>query len=262
MITLRAIWIYPVKSLCGTRLEEAWVDDRGIAGDRRFVVVDARGRFVTQREQPSLARLVPRLDGEALAIEAPGGARVVLDVAAPGAPLEVTVWDDRVRALDAGEEAARFLGDFLGAPHRLARMPEGTVRAADPRDARPGDRVAFQDGFPFLLAGEASLAAVAAGLSAPIDMRRFRPNLVVGGAPAFAEDEWGTLRVGEVTFHARKRCPRCVVVDVDPDRGERGAGVLSELARTRTFERAARFGQNLVHDGPGRVRVGDRVILG
>lgn len=262
MITLRAIWIYPVKSLCGVRLDEARVDDRGVVGDRRFVVVDPRGRFVTQREEPSLARLVPRLDGDTLAIEAPGGARVELDVTASGAPLEVTVWGDRVRALDAGEAAARFLGDYLGAPHRLARMPKSTVRSADPRDARPGDRVAFQDGFPFLLAGEASLDALAAGLAQPIDMRRFRPNLVVGGAPAFAEDEWGALTIGEVSFHARKRCPRCVVVDVDPDRGERGAGVLSELARTRTFERAARFGQNLVHDGPGHLRVGDRVRLG
>ncbi len=261
MITLAAIWRYPVKSLCGARVEEATIDERGIVGDRRFMVVDAGGRFVTQRERPELARLVPRLAGGRLAIEAPGGARVEVATAGPGEPRTVTIWGDAVAAEDAGDAAAAFLAEHLGGPYRLARLPDSTRRPADRDDARPGDLVAFQDGFPFLLVNEASLTALAARLDQPIDARRFRPNLVVAGPPAWAEDAWTELRIGPLTLHVRKACSRCSVVDVDPDRGERGSGVLAELGRFRKVGRAALFGQNLVHDGAGVIREGDEVVL-
>ncbi|MCA9604089.1 MAG: MOSC domain-containing protein [Myxococcales bacterium] len=263
MITLREIWIYPVKALCGLRVPEARVEERGLAGDRRFMVVDPNGRFVTQRERPELARLVPRFEGDELVIEAPGGQlRVPREGGSADPPLTTCIWGDEVPARDAGEAAAAFLGDFLGAPHRLARMPETTRRPADPADARPGDLVAFQDGFPFLVASQSSLEWLNARLDAPVDMRRFRPNLVVEGEEAFAEDRWERLRIGEIVLHVAKACPRCPVVDVDPDRGERGRGVLSKLAEHRTIDRAARFGQNCVHDGTGTLREGDPVSLG
>lgn len=260
MIRLREIWIYPVKSLSGVRVAEARVEDRGLAGDRRFMVVDPSGRFVTQRERPELARLVPRFDGADLVIEAPGAKlRVPREGGADDAALEASIWGDAVSARDAGPAAAAFLTDFLGAPHRLARMPPSTRRPADREDAREGDLVAFQDGFPFLVIGQASLEWLNTRLDARVDIRRFRPNLVVEGAPAFAEDEWAAVSIGEVTLHVSKACPRCSMVDVDPDRGIKERGVLAKLAELRTIDRAARFGQNCVHDGTGTLREGDAV---
>jgi len=259
VITLREIWVYPVKSLRGVRVESAAVDDRGLVGDRRFMVVDAAGRFVTQREQPRLALVAATLDAERLRLATPDGAAVDVPLDVDAGAREVVVWDDRVPAVDAGDAAAALLRDHLGEDVRLVRMPASTRRVADPEHAREGDLVSFADGFPFLLVSQASVEAIAARVDAAIDARRFRPNLVVDGIEAFAEDAWTTFSIGEVTFHARKPCARCQVVDVDPDRGEAGRGVLKELARSRRRDNAALFGQNLVHDGGGRVAVGELV---
>lgn len=255
MIALREIWIYPVKSLRGVRVEASAIDDRGLVGDRRFMVVDDAGRFVTQREHPRLALVAASLGSGALHLATPGAAvEVPLDVDA-GARA-VTVWDDMVDAVDAGDDAAALLSGHIDADVRLVRMPGSTRRAADPGHARDGDLVGFQDGFPFLLVSRASVDAIAARVDDAIDVRRFRPNLVVDGVDAFAEDDWTSFAIGDVTFHARKPCARCQVVDVDPDSGEAGRGVLKELARSRRRGNAAMFGQNLVHDGVGEVRVG------
>ena len=255
MIRLVEIRVYPVKSLAGVRVEEAEVDDRGLAADRRFMVVDPRGRFVTQREHPSLALVRATIDGGALVLRS-GDDEVRVARDAEGPTVDVTVWQDTVAAVDAGDEAAALLGRHVGAEVRLVRMPEATRRRADPEHAREGDLVSFADGFPFLLASTASLAALNERLDAPVDMRRFRPNLVIEGVGPFEEDALGTFTVGEVTFHAKKDCGRCAVVDVDPDRGERRGDVLAELGRFRREGKNVRFGQNLVHDGRGTLRVG------
>lgn len=261
IVAITQIWIYPVKALAGARLPRARVDDRGLEGDRRFMVVDAEGRFLTQRRHPRMACVRARLDGPTLRLEHASGA---LDVPreVEGPAREVRVWDDRVSAIDAGDEAAAWISEAVGAHARLVRMPEATRRPADPRRARPGDLVSFADGFPFLLVSESSLEALVARLEAPIDVRRFRPNLVVRGAPAWDEDTWRELETGDLRFLVRKPCGRCVVVNVDPDRGTAGAEPLATLATLRTQSNAVVFGQNLVHDGAGELREGDvaRVI--
>jgi len=258
VISLREVWIYPVKSLPGVKVQAGSIDDRGLVGDRRFMVVDPGGRFVTQRERPRLA-LVEATLGETLRLRTPAGAAVEVPLDVDEGEREVTVWGDAVPAVDAGDDAAALLSGHLDADVRLVRMPGSTRRAADPGHARDGDLVSFADGFPFLLVSRASVDAIAARVDGPIDVRRFRPNLVVDGVDAFAEDDWTTFGIGDVTFHARKPCARCQVVDVDPDTGRPGRGVLKELARSRRRGNAALFGQNLVHDGPGVVRVGDAV---
>ena len=261
MITLQEIWIYPVKSLPGVRARDAQVDERGLVGDRRFMIVDATGRFLTQRERPELALLRAELASDQLRVHTPDGRSV--EIAAPrgGDLREVRVWDQTVAASDAGDAAASFLASYLDADVRLVHMPESTRRPADPKHARETDVIGFQDGFPFLLIGRESLAALNNRLERPVDMRRFRPNLVVEGAAAFHEDTWASFEIGDVAFHAKKACSRCQMVDVDPDLGERSRGVLSELSSFRTIERAARFGQNLVHDGAGALREGAPVIV-
>ncbi|GAB5546657.1 MAG: MOSC domain-containing protein [Sandaracinaceae bacterium] len=255
---LGQIWIHPVKSLAGVRVDAADVDDRGLAHDRRFMVVGPDGRFLTQRTIPRMVSLGAHIEaGELRITHRESSLSVSLD--AEGPAREVTVWQDVVSALDVGDEAARFLTDALGAPARLVRMPREVRRQVDLAHAREGDLVSFADGFPFLVVGDGSLGAMSAELGEEADVRRFRPNLVIDGAPAFAEDEWPRFRIGPITFHGSKACGRCSIVDVDPDRGLAAKGHLSTLARFRKRGGEVYFGQNCVHDGTGTLRVGDAV---
>jgi uncharacterized protein YcbX len=244
------------------RLERALVTDRGLRDDRRFMVVDEHGRFLTQRELPAMARVRPDLEGDVLTLRAPDRAPLRVPREPEGTACEVVVWSDRCAAIDSGDDAARWLTDVLGRPARLVHMPSSTRRAADPGHARAGDLVSFADGFPFLLTTDTSLAAVNAALDAPVDVRRFRPNLVVSGAPApFAEDGWAEVGIGPVRFYPRKPCSRCAIVDVDPDAGARAPGVLGALATLHREGSRVFFGQNLVHDGEGVLEVGSPVSV-
>lgn len=258
-LTLAAIWIHPVKSLAGMCVDRAWVDDRGLRHDRRFMIVDAEGRFVTQREHPAMARIHARVDGERLTLSANERSPLEVALEVEGPSCEVIVWRDRCAAIDAGDAPARWLSEALSMHVRLVRMPASTRRAVDPEYAREGDIVSFADGFPFLLATEASLDALNARLARPVDMRRFRPNLVVAGASPFAEDAWRELAIGGVRFGVRKPCARCAIVTVDPDLGTREKEPLATLATFRSRDHGVLFGQNLVHDGEGELSVGDAV---
>lgn len=259
MLAISQLWIYPVKSLGGMRVPRARVDERGFEGDRRFMVVDDSGAFLTQRKVPRMACVRATIEDGALRLEHAGMRALSVRLDVDGPAREVRVWRDRVLAVDAGDEAAAWIGEAIGVRARLVRMPESTRRPADPEHARPGDLVAFADAFPFLLVSEGSLEALSRELGAPADVRRFRPNLVVRGAPPFAEDGWRELAAGSVRFFVRKPCARCRIVDVDPDRGVLGGDVLAALARSRTVGNAVLFGQNLVHDGKGELAEGDSV---
>jgi hypothetical protein len=162
-------------------------------------------------------------------------------------------------ARDAGDEAAEWLGRFLGTSCRLVCLPDDRVRAVDPEFARPGDQVGFADGFPFLVIARASLDDLNARLPEPLSMVRFRPNLVIGGATPYAEDGWRRIRVGALELRLVKPCSRCTVPTVDPATGERGPEPLRTLTGYRRRGNKVYFGQNAVHDGIGELAVGDPV---
>ncbi|MGE0786884.1 MAG: MOSC domain-containing protein [Sandaracinaceae bacterium] len=254
VLELAEIWIYPVKSLCGVRVERAEVGELGVEHDRRYMLVDPTGRFVTQREHPSLAAVSAELTADGLVLTTPGGARV--SVGRTGEPRRVTIWGDPVEAVDVGADAAALLSDHVASPVRLVYMPSSVRRRADEEHTREGDLVSFADAFSFLVTHQASLDDLNARLDVPVDIRRFRPNLVIAGGAAWAEDGWRELRIGEVTLRSPKPCARCAVVDVDPDRAEPDRRVLGELARFRKVERHVNFGINYAHDGRGALRVG------
>ncbi len=248
--------IYPVKSFARIPLQAAAVQRFGLENDRRWMVVDAGGKFLTQRQHARMCLVQPALMGDELHLRATG--MPDLTVSRPTGPdrRPVTVWDDRCAALDCGDVAAAWVSRFLAIDCRLVYFPEDEVRAVDPRFAQPGDRTAFSDGFPLLLIAQASLDDLNSRLAAPISMSRFRPNLVVQGCDAFAEDRWREIRIGDVRFRIVKPCSRCTIPGIDPATGERGTEPLRTLAAYRKRGDKIFFGQNVIADGQGEIRVG------
>ncbi len=259
-LSLSEIHLYPVKSMRGLAPGEWAVDRFGLAGDRRWMLVDREGRFLTQRQEPRMALLDTRLEDQRLLLSADDMAPLELPrEPRRGDRREVTVWNDRASALDAGDEAAERLSRFLGRPVRLVYFPANGDRPVDPAYADPGDRTAFSDGFPFLLISQASLDDLNSRLTGPVSMIRFRPNLVVSGCAPYAEDRWRRIRIGKLQFRVVKPCSRCVIPTIDPLSAEKGPEPLRTLTQYRRRDGKVYFGQNLLHDGNGTLRLGDRV---
>jgi uncharacterized protein YcbX len=261
-VQLSGLFVYPIKACAGIALERAAVVARGLALDRRYMLIDRSDRFVTQREVPRLCLVSTALEDSRLLLAAPGAPTLTLPQALDEAENERTgyqVWDDTGSAL-CHNAGSRWFSDFLNDDVRLVYMPESERRAVNPKRARAGDIVSFADAYPFLVISEASLADLNSRLEAPLEMRRFRPNLVLAGCEPFAEDAFKTLSIGNVSFRAVKRCDRCAVTTVDPITGERGKEPLRTLARYRQAEGKVWFGMNLIHDGSGELRLGDEAV--
>jgi uncharacterized protein YcbX len=261
-LRLTGLTVYPLKSARGIAIDQAELDDFGLRYDRRWMVIDKAGRFISQRSHPQMALVVPSLGDEKLCVNAPGMSTLELQ-SDPFASVttEVTIWDDRCVASWQGERPARWFSDFLGCAASLVHMPGTSVRAANPAYAPEGTRVSFADAYPLLLISEASLADLNQRLSLPLPMNRFRPNLVVAGCEPYQEDHWAGIAIGGTSFKVVKPCDRCVIPTTDQMTGDRGTEPLRTLATYRTVQGKVLFGQNLVHQGPGELRVGDPVIL-
>jgi uncharacterized protein YcbX len=173
----------------------------------------------------------------------------------------VAIWKDQCVAVAAGAEADAWFTALLGTPCRLVTMPSSTVRQVDLGYAEPGDPVGFADGFPFLLISQGSLDELNRRLEHPVPMDRFRPNIVVDGCEPHAEDGWSRVTIGEISFRVVKPCARCVITTTDQQTGERGREPLRTLATYRRVGNKVLFGQNLIHDGVGAVRVGDPCVV-
>jgi uncharacterized protein YcbX len=254
---------YPVKGCRGSSLHEAEVGARGILGDRTFMLVDDDGCFITQRSHARMALIEPRFVERSLVLEAPGRDALSVPVLASGQRRLVTVWGDSCAAIDQGDAAAEWATSFLGTRCRLVRMADDFVRPVD-RDyaVSEGDQVGFADGYPFLLTTEESLADLNARMATPLPMNRFRPSIVISGAEPFAEDGWRRIRIGAIIFAVVKPCARCVVTTTDQSTAERWREPLRTLATYRRVQgKGVMFGQNLIHESTGVVRVGDRVEI-
>lgn len=268
MLKIDEIRIYPVKGLRGVSVREADVEPWGLAGDRRWMVVDPQQNFISQRQFPRMALIDATLHHNGLRLSATGAEPIDVPVPQGGAgPVEVTLWKSRVAALPAEPGADAWLWRVLGAPCRLVYMADpANDRPADPDYASPADRVSFADGFPLLATNAASLVDLNARLARPVPMDRFRTSVLVSGAPAWAEDGWRRLRIGEAEFKVVKDCARCAVITVDQSTGQKAED--NEPLRTLgSFRRDVRgrtlFGQNLIPTRLGRIAVGDGVeVLG
>lgn len=256
---LSGITIYPLKSCAGVNLDSVTLDRFGPIGDRRWLVVDERGRFLSQRDQARMALV--RVE------QVQGGIRLSLDgnsikAAMPGtdAPeLRVSIWEDSVLALLADSSAAEWLSAQLGRPCRLVYMPDTCRRLVDGLYAREGETVSFADGFPLLLISQASLDDLNSRLDNPVSMNRFRPNLVVSGCDSFAEDGWRRIRIGDVEFDVAKPCSRCVIPSIDQATAHRDGQINRVLASYRRVNGQVMFGQNLLYQCAGTLSLGDSV---
>lgn len=269
MATIASLHLYPVKSCGGVELEEALLGpgglESGAIADRQWMVVNESGEFVTQRECPRLACAQPGIEAEGLRIEAPGLPGLFLPAQPQGARRAVTVWRDRLGAIDAGDEAAQWFSALTGEAVRLVRFDEREVRLANRAWTQGREvRTRFSDGYPILLISTASLADFNTrwrGEGRPeLPMERFRPNIVIDGVGAYEEDHLSALNAEGIELRPVKPCPRCSIPSVDQRTGEVGPAPLDLLTRYR-FNAAvagAVFGQNaIVAAGQGRrIRVG------
>ena len=266
---ISALFIYPVKSCAGIALSQVTVGHTGPELDRRWMIVaedDGELLMVTQREMPKLALVQPSLIGGELVLRAPGlsALRILIEDDRP-ANRSVLLRADPLEVVDEGLEAAAWFGDLLEAEVRLVRLPDGASRRVSPKYSPEPAWTSLTDGYPALLVSEASLADLNQRLQErgqpAVEMRRFRPNIVVSGVPAYAEDDWQRIQLGDIPFDVVKPCARCVMTTVDPARGEilDPLEPLATLATYRRVEGKVMFAQNVIHRATGVLRVGDAV---
>ena len=261
-----ALNVFPIKGCRGTSLTEVEVDRIGLVGDRRLMLVDSRGRFVSQRENPRLATLEPWRAGTTLEVRAESGDVLKLELDPAGPMRSVSVWGRHgIEANDQGDTAAAWFSEILLDSYRLVYFGPGARNPVDPEFSPRADaETAFTDGYPIMAALQESLDDLNTRLDEAVPMERFRPSVVVGGAPAWSEDAWSVIDLGGVRCDAVKPCARCVVTTTDQWSGARHPHQepLRTLASFRTRPGfGAVFGQNLVPQCTGRIRVGDPVAL-
>ncbi len=259
---LSAIYIYPIKSLGGIRLDAAEVEARGLRYDRRWMLVDDKGQFLTQRQHAQMALLQVSLQPEGLEVRHKQGLLDPLYIPftteeLSGQKLQVTIWEDTVPAQEVSEGMSAWFTAALGMPARLVHMPPQTQRPVDPEYAAGGEVVSFADGYPFLIIGQAALDDLNSRLEQPVPMDQFRPNFVFEGGAPFAEDSWREFMIGKQSFRAVKPCARCVVTTINQATAEKSPEPLRTLATYRQQRNKIMFGQNLLPDSAGMLQVGD-----
>ncbi|HVF47818.1 MAG TPA: MOSC N-terminal beta barrel domain-containing protein [Pyrinomonadaceae bacterium] len=275
--------IYPVKSLKGISVQASLVEPKGLELDRRWIIVDVSGKFLTQRELPRMATINVARFGNGIVVTAAGRGQLRVDPIATGERVSTEVWGRPGDAFPYDAETNQWLSQVLGTEVELRYMPDDAARPVRPPFDNNGSVTGFADGYPLLLIGEASLTDLNGridengddGVRAEVPMNRFRPNIVVAGADPFSEDSWSRIRVGEAVFRSTKPCDRCIMTTVDQAKGEfAGKEPLRTLA---TYRKASQvipdryesyilpansvlFGQNLIPETPGvTIQVGDAV---
>ncbi len=254
---IQRLFVYPIKSCAGVELGEAVLTETGLDLDRAWMVVDAQGEFVTQRELPRMALIRPQLKVHEVVLRAPGMLALHLQIDAVEEPAQVRIWSDLISAYDMGPIAAQWFSDFLGRPLRLVRFDPEHRRLSSRQWTDGVDALnQFSDGFPLLVLSQASLDLFNEKLSssghAPVGMERFRPNLVLSGLHAHDEDRVALLEISAavpVLLKPVKPCSRCPIPDIDPGTAEIDPAVGGTLRSYRSNERlngAVSFGMNLI----------------
>ena len=262
-ITLSQIIIYPVKSLKGINITTSWpVTETGLKHDRKWMLIDDNGQFLSQRTLPAMALISTAIKDNTLILSASGFEDLTLPLTpVAGEIVSAKVWQDHCQALRISKLADQWLSDCLQQTCHLIYQPDDSIRAVDPDYANATDRVSFADAFPFLLIAESSLEALNQEIQLNLPMTRFRPNLVVSGCASYSEDSWREISIGAIDFRLPKPCSRCSIPTIDPETAETGKEPLTTLNRLRKWRNKVYFGQNVIHNQCGLLSVGDIVIV-
>lgn len=264
MLLLSEIWIYPVKSLGGISLSQAQLTDRGLEYDRRWLLVDENGTFLSQREHAILALFQPEMHAGKMVItyrKTGSYIEVPLHYTKDQALFTVTVWEDTIKAFEVDAAISAWFATILGFSARLVYMPDDSHRKVDVDYAiSPTDTNSFSDAFPFLIIGQSSLDDLNNRLKKPIGMSRFRPNFVFTGGEPYEEDSWREFNIGGLLFYGVKPCGRCVMTTIDQEKGVvSGKEPLKTLAKYRMKGNSVLFGQNLIGQSKGKIEVGNPI---
>lgn len=261
LMNLQDIYVYPIKSSAGINLSTSWVDNIGLPFDRRFVVSDEKGRFVTARTDPRLCLIQCNLTATGLILTAPDMPILQIDY---DKCLEhyqpISIWNDSLEGQCCLPHIDQWFTQYLAKPSKLLYFGEKSTRKVVKTD----NPVAFADGYPLLLISQASLDDLNKRLKFPVSMSQFRPNLVVHNCAPFEEDKWQHIRIGEVEFEVTKPCSRCIFTTVDPTTGEKHPQQepLTTLKSYRQVEGGdVMFGQNLIPLNKGQIKRGDTVTI-
>ncbi|MGY6558067.1 MAG: MOSC domain-containing protein [Nitritalea sp.] len=259
---LTAIYLYPIKSLGGISVPKATLTMKGLAYDRRWMLVDNEGVFITQRTHPQLALLQTALHPDFLQVYRKDDAEQAIQIPFQPKgknPLRVSIWEDVVPALEVSKTISRWFSEQVGETVKLVYMEERAPRPLKEKYAVAGEHVSFADGMPYMIIGDASLRDLNARLEQAVGMDRFRPNFTFTAEEAFIEDSWKELYIGEAHFKVTKPCARCVLITVDQDTAKKGKEPLRTLASYRTQGNQVNFGQNMLLLKGTSVQVGDAV---
>ena len=266
-LSVSELTIYPIKSARGLSLQSIQLNQLGPECDRRWMVIDQNNTFVTQRKFPKMCLINTELVDDELFVSADNAGRC--RVPAGGTErLGSSVWGAKVEGSDCGDEAAQWISDFLGKECRVIYMHDDYSRLVDTNFANQNEHVGFADGFPLLVATQASLddfnsklSSVNAGLE--VGMNRFRPNIVITGNVAWAEDQWQEISIGGIQLSLVKPCSRCIMPSVNPETAKKQMQVNQALLTHRRRDKQTYFGQNALYKALGRIAVGDSVeVLG
>ncbi len=260
---LQDIYIYPIKSLGGIRLDQWTLEEKGFTYDRRWMLVDMNGGFMSQRTFPKMALLQVVLEENSIRViqkNKPDNSIAIPFDCNAVEKMEVQIWEDTVEAEVLEERYGDWFSEFLGIPCKLVSMPESEKRKLKPKYAVNGESVSFADGMPYLLIGQEALDELNSRLEEAVGMERFRPNLVFSGGYAFEEDQWDEVKIGDAEFKITKPCARCVMTTVDQDTARMGKEPLKTLASYRTVDNKVMFGQNMLLLQGKEIRVGDTVV--
>ncbi|NOT74640.1 MAG: MOSC domain-containing protein [Cyclobacteriaceae bacterium] len=259
---LTEIWIYPVKSLGGIRLKSSQVMGKGLRYDRRWMLVDENNMFMTQRICHSMALFKLSFVENGFKIQFKTDSHILpLHHQVIDTPLDVQVWDDRMKAFEVSEESSRWFSERLGLNCKLVFFPEENQRLIDEKFRVNNEQVSLADAYPLLVVGQSSLNDLNERLEDPVPMNRFRPNLVFTGGEAFEEDQWKDFTVGSNRFVGIKPCARCILTTINQDTAEKGREPLLTLSNYRKRDSKIYFGLNSVPVDQNEIKEGDEIIF-
>ncbi len=253
--------VYPIKSLPGISLDSVNVLPKGFEFDRRFMLVDENGIAITQRTHPVMSLFNVAMGNNELLVRMTNESVTIPLSPSTGTEFTATIWNDTVTTIEPDAHLSEWFSNHAGVRCKLVFFPEGNPRRVDPRYDTNENHVSLADAYPVLVVGQASLDELNRRLDTQVSMTRFRPNIVFSGGEPFEEDNWGDFRIGQGTFKAVKPCDRCVLINVNPESGEKGSEPLRTLTTFRKQGNKVLFGQNVLVVSASKINVGDEISI-